>query len=204
MVDVSSEIDKKPIGPIGRGRAGGWRGLALPRLFPRRLVRGVAAPCPEKRPVLAISSPGGHWVQLRRMRQAWEGCTVIYASALDGYADEIARDTDDAGHPLASYYVVTDANRWQRLRLLKQIADIAFIVLRHRPRVIVTTGAAAGYFALRLGWLVGARTIWVDSIANAAELSMSGRWAGRHADLWLTQWEDLASEDGPKFMGAVI
>ena len=41
------------------------------------------------------------------------------------------------------------------------------LLLRHRPDVIVTTGAAPGYFALRFGKLLGARTIWIDSMANA-------------------------------------
>jgi len=128
---------------------------------------------------------------------------VIYASALDGYASEVAYDARE-GLPRATYYVVTDANRWQRIRLLKQFSDIAIIVLRHRPDVIVSTGAAAGYFALRLGKLLGSRTVWVDSIANADDLSMAGRLAERYADLWLTQWEHLASEKGPSFLGAVI
>jgi len=35
-------------------------------------------------------------------------------------------------------------------------------------------------------------------------MSMSGELAGRHADLWLTQWEQLASESGPVFRGSVL
>ena len=87
---------------------------------------------------------------------------------------------------------------------MRQFLGLAIIVLRTRPHAVITTGAAPGYFALRLGRLVGARTAWVDSIANAGELSLSGKRAGRHADLWLTQWPDLASPEGPDFRGAVL
>jgi hypothetical protein len=44
----------------------------------------------------------------------------------------------------------------------------------------------------------------VDSIANAEELSLSGRKVRRFADLWLTQWPDLVREGGPEYAGAVF
>ena len=86
---------------------------------------------------------------------------------------------------------------------------MAMILLRIRPDVVVTTGAAPGYFALRLGGLLGGRTIWVDSIANVEELSLSGQKAGQHCDLWLTQWEHLAKPvstegKGPEYKGSVV
>ena len=125
-----------------------------------------------------------------------------------GYRDEVARDQqDDPGAPPPRFLVVPDANRWQKLRLLRQLLAVAWAVLRVRPHAVVTTGAAPGYFAVRLGRLLGARTIWVDSIANGDELSLSGRRAGGHADLWLTQWEHLAAtgnKRGPKYRGAVL
>jgi hypothetical protein len=46
--------------------------------------------------------------------------------------------------------------------------------------------------------------MWLDSIANAEELSLSGRKVGKHADRWLTQWPHLVEEDGPEFHGSVL
>ena len=82
--------------------------------------------------------------------------------------------------------------------------QILWILVRTRPHVIVSTGAAPGYFALRLGKLLGARTVWLDSIANAGELSMTGRLVRKYADLWLTQWPHLAGPAGPDFRGGVL
>jgi hypothetical protein len=76
--------------------------------------------------------------------------------------------------------------------------------LVEKPDVVISTGAAPGYFAIRIGRLLRMRTIWIDSIANADELSMSGAKAGAFADLWLTQWPHLASQNGPKYLGNVL
>jgi hypothetical protein len=173
----------------------------------------------KPRRVLAVASGGGHWIQLRRLRPAWAGCAVTYVTTKAGYRAEVAADAADAcgqmggqggvpdGVPAPRFLVVPDANRRQIGRLLRLFAAIAWIVLSTRPHAVVTTGAAPGYFAVRLGRLVGARTVWVDSIANAEELSLSGRQAGPHADLWLTQWEHLAAPEGmpgPRHRGAVL
>jgi UDP-N-acetylglucosamine:LPS N-acetylglucosamine transferase len=170
------------------------------------------------RRVLAVASGGGHWIQLRRLRPAWAGCAVTYVTTKAGYRGEVVRDAENPeepggqpGGPPPRFFVVPDANRWQPLRLMRQVAAIAWIALRTRPHAVVTTGAAPGYFAIRLGKLIGARTVWVDSIANAEELSLSGRRAGPHVDLWLTQWEHLAASEGtpegmrgPHYRGAVL
>jgi len=156
------------------------------------------------RRVMAVASHGGHWVQLLRMRKAWDGCAVVYVTTTGDYRAEVVADAAARGEARPGYAVVPEANRWQKLRMVRLAAAVAWTVLRHRPDVVISTGAAPGYFALRIGRLLGARAIWVDSIANARELSLSGARIGRHANVWLTQWEDLASDTGPAFWGAVL
>jgi len=154
--------------------------------------------------VLAVASGGGHWVQLSRLVPAWDGCTVTYVTTEPGFKAGIEAVAAARGQPRPGYYVVLEANRWQKLRLLRSLLQMALILLRTRPDVVVTTGAAPGYFALRLAGLMGSRTIWIDSLANAEELSLSGQKAGRHSDLWLTQWVHLARSDSPEYKGSVL
>ncbi|WP_232305293.1 glucuronosyltransferase [Erythrobacter dokdonensis] len=78
------------------------------------------------------------------------------------------------------------------------------VVLKHRPDVIVSTGAAPGFFCILAGRLIGARTLWIDSVANGEELSMCGKLSKRFAHECWTQWEHLAGEDNPRYFGAVL
>ena len=134
--------------------------------------------------ILAVASSGGHWIQLLRLRPAFEGCDVAYLTTDPGHRAEVAP---------ARFHTVKDANRWNKFALAACALKVIWVVVRERPDVVITTGAAPGYFALRFAKLLGARVAWIDSIANAEKLSMSGEMASRHADLCLTQWAHVAS-----------
>ena len=147
------------------------------------------------RRVLAVASGGGHWIQLLRMSPAFAEHDLAYVTTLANCRPQVDG---------ARFYLVQDASRWNKFALLLLALKVFWILVRERPGIVISTGAAPGYFALRIGKLLGARTIWVDSIANAEKLSMSGQSIGRHADLWLTQWPHLARPNGPHFCGAVL
>ena len=104
---------------------------------------------PAARKVLAVSSSGGHWVQLQRLVSAFDDCDVIFATTEPGYAVEIAP---------RRLHVVRDATRWDRLGCFVLLFQMARLVLRERPEVVITTGAAPGCFAVIFGRLFGART----------------------------------------------
>ena len=139
-----------------------------------------------------------------RLRAAWEGCDVTYVTTDPGLIEALRQAATDCGEPEPTLRIVVDGNRWQKRRLILQLLQVLVLMLRIRPDAVISTGAAPGYFALRIGKMLGARTIWIESVANAEELSMSGRKIGKHADLWLTQWEHLAQPDGPHYWGAVL
>jgi UDP-N-acetylglucosamine:LPS N-acetylglucosamine transferase len=130
-----------------------------------------------------------------RVRHAFEGCPVTFVTVHDSYRSQVAEH---------KFYVVNDANRWSKIALLKATSKLAWILWSEKPDIVISTGAAPGYLALRLGRILGARTIWLDSIANVEQLSMSGSKIGRFADLWLTQWPHLTRPGGPYYAGSVL
>lgn len=143
--------------------------------------------------LLAISSGGGHWVQLLRLKPAFANMETVYASV-----EPRAQDVSPS-----QFHRIPDANKSTKLRLVLLTLKLALIILKVRPRVIVSTGAAPGYLAIRLGKLIGAKGLFIDSIANAERLSISGEMASRHADLMLTQWPEL-KQPGVDYKGNVI
>jgi hypothetical protein len=100
--------------------------------------------------------------------------------------------------------IVPDCNRNQPVRSMCCAAALLWLILRLRPRAIITTGALPGLFAIAIGKRLGARTMWIDSVANAGEMSLAGQSARRYADVWLTQWPQVAAASGAEYAGSVL
>lgn len=143
-----------------------------------------------------MASGGGHWIQLQRLRPAFEGCDVTFVSVYADYAEDV---------PGERFYAVRDITRMSIGNLFVLVPQLLRILIKERPKVVVTTGSFPGLICLALAkTLFGARTMWIDSIANCERLSSSGKRARFFADQWLTQWPELAGEDGPAYWGAVL
>jgi UDP-N-acetylglucosamine:LPS N-acetylglucosamine transferase len=149
----------------------------------------------KRRKILAVSSSGGHWTQLLRLRPAFEGHEVVFVTTQKNSESQVSP---------YRLYTIPDANRKSRIRLLIVMIRLFLIVLRERPDVVISTGAAPGYFALRFGKYLGARTLWLESIANAEEPSLSTQLVKSYADLLLTQWPHMARDGGPVYKGSVL
>lgn len=149
----------------------------------------------NKKRVLLISSAGGHWIQMRRLESAFIGFDLFYTATDPTYCQLF---------PSKRFFSVPDASRWNKFKLIWQAIKILGIILYLRPGIVLSTGAAPGFFALFFAKKLGAKTIWVDSIANVESLSLSGTKVQPYADLWLTQWEHLAKPEGPHYYGSVL
>lgn len=135
--------------------------------------------------LMLVASGGGHWVQLSRLSPAFEGHKTLYVTTMEG------AEAPSGASPVA---VVTDASRSHPALFAVLFAQMIWIIAKFRPDVIVTTGAAPGLVAIQVGKVLGARTVWIDSLANSERMSLSGKLARRYADLWLTQWPHLVEK----------
>ncbi|WP_164156239.1 glycosyltransferase family protein [Sandarakinorhabdus rubra] len=144
--------------------------------------------------MLAIASGGGHFIQLMRLAPAWEGHQVSIATV------------DPSSHAAvgdAPFFTFRDVSRADWWRIPITAFDIARILIRARPQVIITTGALPGLIAATLARPFGVRSLWVDSIANSETLSASGGQAARVCDAVVTQWPHLA-KGGVEHWGSVL
>jgi len=129
------------------------------------------------------------------LRDAFEGHDVTYAVTSKGLAE---RDG------LERVLVIPDSNRNNRRAAIRCFAECFRIVRGLRPDIVLTTGALPGLFCLIAGRATGARTIWIDSLANFETPSLSGkvaRWVATHS---LTQWEHLSRPHGPHYYGSLL
>jgi len=144
--------------------------------------------------ILAIASAGGHWIQLLRLKPAFKHDELSFVTTNPTF-NTMVKDH--------KFYAVPDANKQSKLKLIKCFLSVFKIIVMQRPKVIITTGAAPGLMGIIVGKFTGAKTIWVDSIANAEKLSLSGKIATRFADRVYTQWPNLAT-DKIHFSGNVL
>ena len=68
-------------------------------------------------------------MQLNRMVPAWEGCEVTYVTTDPGFRDEVVPATVGIERPQVRFYAITDANRWQKFRLLLSLVQITLILV---------------------------------------------------------------------------
>jgi UDP-N-acetylglucosamine:LPS N-acetylglucosamine transferase len=88
----------------------------------------------------------------------------------------------DTSLPLAAFRTLVAA--YQALRVL----------LRVRPKAILSTGPAIAVPVAILGKLLGARVIFVETGSRIRTVSMTGRIMYRWADLFFVQWPQLTEK----------
>ena len=135
---------------------------------------------------MAVASIGGHWVQLLRIAQPMEEkYEMVYVSNHPKCATMVEGQR---------FYQTIDFSRSDAWKLIPSFFKTARMLRREKPDAIITTGAAPGLVFLLVGKLLGIKTIWIDSIANAEQLSASGRMASWFASRTYTQWKDLTTD----------
>ncbi|MFI2744575.1 hypothetical protein ACG2LH_17710 [Zhouia sp. PK063] len=144
--------------------------------------------------IIAVSSIGGHWIQLLRLTPAFTDCQVEFITTNKNFASMVE------GY---KFYHVEEGSRKNLKGLLKCYRNIFKILKDSSPDVIITTGAAPGLMAIIAGTVLRKKTIWIDSIANCEKLSMSGTLAGFFTANVYTQWKHLATKK-VKYNGNVL
>lgn len=147
--------------------------------------------------ICIAASSGGHLSQILRIQAAFSGIPHFYLVSQPVPLPAVVGAT--------RVIAVGEANREHPLRVLRVFFWVARAILTERPSVVISTGAAPGCLACMIGKSLGARVIWIDSIANTERLSLSGRIIRPFADLVLSQWPEVAASlRGVQYVGTVL
>lgn len=147
------------------------------------------------------ASGGGHVRQILDLEPLWKDAQHLFVTEDTALGRSIARDHETAfvahvalgqarlGAPVRMAAAAV-RNAWQSLR----------IVLRHRPDVVITTGAGSMFFTVLWARMTGARIVLIDSFARFDRPSAFARIAGPLAHLRIAQ----AEESGRRWLGSVV
>jgi UDP-N-acetylglucosamine:LPS N-acetylglucosamine transferase len=147
--------------------------------------------------ICLAASAGGHISQLLKLSNSWNGRNTFCVTTTQVIVEHIKK--------YGNVYVVGECNYKHPLRVIVTLIRCLKVVVRERPDVIISTGAAAGCIMCFLGKLFGARIVWIDSITNVERMSLSGRLVRPVADLFLVQWPQLAEKySNVEYAGTLI
>lgn len=136
------------------------------------------------------ASSGGHMTELLGLLTTvtrWPIQPSVYVTTREIWAKKL----EEKGPT----YIVGECDRNKPIKLLITIWKSFWFVMKEKPDVVVTTGSLPIAIVCVLAKkLCKAKIVWIDSVAQLEDLSMSGRLMLKYADLLLTQWPEVAAK----------
>ena len=138
----------------------------------------------ERVELFLVCSAGGHLQQLLLLREAWGDRSRLW----------ITDDAPDTRSMLAGEVAVFgDAPSSRSLRsLIRTSVRACRLLVRHRPAIVLTTGAGIAVPFVWLGRLFGAEVIYIESLTRIASPSTTLRLIRPAASRIYVQWPELA------------
>jgi beta-1,4-N-acetylglucosaminyltransferase len=133
----------------------------------------------ETRRTCWANSPGGHLAELER--------ATLGIRFADRFDVTFAGGRPPSEPPRRTYHVCHP--RRSVLRTALNVLQSLLIVLRERPRLVISTGADVAVPVCLLARLTGARLVFVET-AGELEPTLSGRLVYPFADLFIVQWPE--------------
>ena len=151
----------------------------------------------ERLELFLVCSAGGHLQQLLLLREAWHDRSRLWVT--DDAADSRSMLRDEPA-------VFGDRPSSRSLTSLVRNTLRAFRLLRrHRPAVVISTGAAIAAPFFWLGRLFGAEVIYVESVTRIDTPSTTLRLVRPVASRIYVQWPELSEHvRGARYEGTVF
>ena len=135
--------------------------------------------------IVFAASSGGHLEQLLMLKPLMEK----YDSVL------ITEKTDySAGDMGIKTYYLRQINRKEALFIPKLLANSwrsLVLIIKERPKVMITTGVLAVIPLALLMKLFGGKLIYIESFAKVCSKNLTGNLLYKFADQFYVQWEEM-------------
>lgn len=144
--------------------------------------------------LVAGASAGGHVNELLILLGAASAHWPIQPSAYVTTMQIAVNSFAATGKPVI---VLGEGDRLKPFQSLLVVWRALRAALYLRPDIVVTTGSMPLAMFCLWSKMLGARIVWIDSVAQVEKMSLSGRIVRPFASLVLVQWQDLV----PKYPG---
>jgi len=133
--------------------------------------------------ICIAASPGGHLVQISQVAVVYEKHDYFYFTFHGAVADSL-RDG-------ARVHTVPNVVRSRPLSWLRGAIGSFLVVIKERPDVVITTGAGVVVFLCVFAKLLGAKLIFIESMARIEKPTLTARFLYPFSDLFFVQWPQL-------------
>ena len=141
------------------------------------------------------TATGGHLTQVLNLLEAFGECDISFITLDSPRTREL---------PYKTYlFEPIGASAWQ---MLKSVPRILSILWRERPDVVFSAGAEIAVPVFYIARLLGAKTIFVETVNRVDKPTWTGRLVYPITDLFLVQHPQMLSRYGRKarYEGSVI
>jgi beta-1,4-N-acetylglucosaminyltransferase len=144
--------------------------------------------------ICLVCSHGGHLAEMLQLTEAFEGHETFFITYDSPRTRQLKRK-----------YLMRNIGTSPVLMAWAFLLTFG-ILLKERPKLIISTGSEIAIPAFYLARLFGVKTIYVETWARVVQPSGTGKIVYPVADVFLVQWESLLSKYGKKakYEGAVI
>lgn len=134
----------------------------------------------DKTEVIIVSSCGGHLAQALQFSESYIDYNYLF----------VMNDRTDLDHIMKNRTLfITHAER--NLKQFLNIFEAFMIMMKLRPKVIFSLGAAPALVFCIIGKFFGVKTIFVESFSRVSTPSLTGRLIYYFADDFYIQWPKL-------------
>lgn len=143
----------------------------------------------KQKRVLFISSTGGHFHELMRLRPLFKKYDTYIATEKQK-TNEYLRD-EFKNKVFYLLYGTKDHPITYPFKLILNCFISLFYFFKIRPDCIVTTGTHTAGPICCIAKIFGKKVIYIETIANINSKTITGRIIYHIADLFLVQWESM-------------
>ena len=147
--------------------------------------------------ICVACSPGGHMIQAKALASAYEKYNHFFFTFSCPFAKELRKTS--------RIYTIPNIYRKNPFSWIIGAIMSLYVAIIKRPDVVISTGASVVVFFCIFTKLIGAKLIFIESMAKVERPTLTARMLYPFADMFFVQWPGLLKYfPRAKYMGRLL